>query len=127
MLLRQQSYEGFFPFRFSVNIPRDTHKSPTIKRNDDADVQHLRFQSLQQRKQSLPLPPHLLDWVGTFNLCGSWWVPARQKLKHALQRAGERANKRVLCDEVECLIIEHIWQHTWKESILAGKNIRNCS
>lgn len=61
---RQQSYERFFPFRFSVNVPPDTHKSPTIKRNDDADVQHLRFQSRQQRRQSLPLPPHLLDgWV----------------------------------------------------------------
>ena len=46
-----------------------------------------------------------------------------EALKHALQRAEEQANKSVLCDGVECLIIEYIWQHAWKESILIEKNI----
>ena len=62
---------GFFPFRFSVNVPPDTHKSPTIKRNDDADDQHLCFQSRPQRKMEASPTYTPAGWVDAFNLCCS--------------------------------------------------------
>lgn len=100
--------------------PPDTHKSWTIKRNDDADVQHLRFQSRQQRKTEISPTYTPVGWVGVFNLSALDGSPQDNSGKAHSSKGDAQKSKQtklVYITRFKCLIIEYICQHTEKETI----------
>lgn len=61
-----------------------THtKSPTIKRNDDADIQHLRFPELPTKETGLPYLHLLIGWVPLTSVALEWVL--QDSAEHALQ------------------------------------------